>query len=164
MSEIESLIKDIVSQLQSRTETLSLAESCTGGLFSAHLTNLAGVSSVYSGTVVSYANSVKEEIIDVPHDLLLRHGAVSKEVALAMARGVRIRLRTTWSVAITGIAGPTGGTPDKPVGTICFAVVGPSFEEAETQLFKGDRSAIRLASVKYGAYLLNRALGAGSKR
>lgn len=158
MKDLDQLVKDVVSQLQKRSETLSVAESCTGGMVSAAITNLAGVSSVYVGGVVSYANSAKEELLQVPHDILLNHGAVSKEVALNMARGVRLRLRSSWSVAITGIAGPTGGTPDKPVGTVWFAVVGPKFELGEIKQFKGDRTAIRQSSAAHALIMLKQAL------
>jgi PncC family amidohydrolase len=161
VSEIDLLIKDIVSQLQARSETISVAESCTGGMLSAYLTNPAGVSSVYMGGVVSYANAAKESLLQVPADLLLNHGAVSKEVALSMAKGVRRVLRTSWSVAITGIAGPTGGTPDKPVGTVCFAVCGPGFERIDVQRFSGDRAAVRLASATHAARLLKQSLTLG---
>lgn len=160
-TEIEVLIQDVVSHLQRRNETVSFAESCTGGLLSAAMTNLAGVSNVYVGAVVSYANSAKESLLQVPGDLLLNHGAVSKEVALSMAKGVRRVLRTSWSVAITGIAGPTGGTPDKPVGTVCFAVCGPGFERIDVQRYSGDRAAVRLASATHAARLLQQSLTLG---
>ena len=158
MTELDQLIKDIASQMQATGETFSLAESCTGGLLSAQVTNLPGVSSVYIGGVVSYANFAKETLLSVPADLLLNHGAVSREVALAMAHGVRLKLRTSWSLAITGIAGPTGGTPDKPVGTVWFAVAGPGFVEAERQHFQGDRLQVRLASAKFAMQMFKRAL------
>lgn len=159
--ELESLIQDIVSQLQKRNQTLSVAESCTGGWLAKQITDLPGVSNVFIGGVVSYANSAKESLLQVPGDLLLNHGAVSREVALSMAQGVQRVLRTSWSVAITGIAGPTGGTPDKPVGTVCFAVCGPGFERIDVQRFSGDRADIRLASATHAARLLQQSLTLG---
>lgn len=153
---LDELVKDVVSHLSTKKQTLAVAESCTGGMLSAKITDLAGVSNVYLGGVVSYANSAKEGLIDVPHELLLNHGAVSREVASCMATGVRLKLSSSWSVAITGIAGPTGGTPDKPVGTVWFSIAGPNLVEPVTdvQLFKGDRSQIRLASVEHALQML----------
>ena len=144
-----------------RSQTLSVAESCTGGWLAKQITDLPGVSNVFIGGVVSYANSAKESLLQVPGDLLLNHGAVSREVALSMAQGVQRVLRTSWSVAITGIAGPTGGTPDKPVGTVCFAVCGPGFERVDVQRFSGDRVGIRLASATHAARLLQQSLTLG---
>ena len=101
------------------------AESCTGGLIGARVTDLAGISDVYAGGVVSYANDVKRRLLGVPAETLARHGAVSAETARAMAEGVCRRLPCGASVAVTGVAGPGGGTPAKPVGTVWMAVHTP---------------------------------------
>lgn len=143
------LIIKIVEKLDSRGESLGLAESCTGGLLSAQIASLSGVSKVFNGAVVSYANHVKAELLDVPEELLRAFGAVSVQVALKMAEGARAKLRANWAIGITGVAGPTGGTPDKPVGTVCFGLVGPSVAQAECSLFKGSRTEIQEKSALF---------------
>lgn len=155
---VEQLVKDVASQLQMKNQTLSVAESCTGGLLSAQITNLAGVSSIYLGSVVSYANEVKTSVLGVSETTIKTHGAVSRESAKEMASGVRLKLRSDWSVAITGIAGPSGGTLDKPVGTVFIAVVGPNIEVVELQNFNGDRQTIRMSSVTHALNMLKKAL------
>ncbi len=117
-----SLAESVRDVLRSRSITLSLAESCTGGRASALMTSVSGASEVFLGGVVSYANAVKTSFLGVPEPLLLGHGAVSVEVAAAMAEGVRASTGSDIGVAITGIAGPGGGSDEKPVGTVCFAV------------------------------------------
>ncbi len=106
--------------------TLATAESCTGGALSAQLTALAGASNYFVGGVVSYSNEVKESVLHVPHDILATHGAVSEPTAIHMAEGVRRHLHADYGIATTGIAGPGGGSPEKPVGTVWTAVATPS--------------------------------------
>jgi nicotinamide-nucleotide amidase len=155
---IDALTKDVASQLERKKQTLTVAESCTGGLLSGQLTSLAGVSNVYLGGVVCYANALKISLLGVKTETLEKHGAVSRETALEMASGARLRLSSEWSVAITGIAGPSGGTKEKPVGTVWLAVVGPGFEEAVHQQFKGDREQIRNSAVESALTMLLTAL------
>jgi len=119
-----------------RRWTIGTAESCTGGLLAAMITSEAGVSSFFKGSVVSYDAHVKADILRVPHSLMDVLGEVSVPVAKAMAQGARAALKCDWAVSVTGIAGPTGGTPDKPVGTVCFSVAGPAFELSVEKLFK----------------------------
>jgi len=126
-----------------RRFSLSVAESCTGGLLGARLTSIAGSSDVFLGGVVAYSNQVKVRELGVSEELLERVGAVSEEVALAMAQGVCKRLGTHVAIGITGIAGPTGGTPDKPVGTVCIAVVAPDWRRSFRSWFPGDRAEVR---------------------
>jgi len=102
--------------------TLALAESCTGGLLAARLTDVPGISAVFLGGLVTYADEAKVRQLGVDPDLLERHGAVSEPVAMAMAEGVARVLDAQLGLAITGIAGPGGGTPEKPVGTVCFSL------------------------------------------
>ncbi|MGZ3771150.1 MAG: CinA family protein [Bdellovibrio sp.] len=142
-------LQELIKAFRDRKLTVGFAESCTGGALSAFLTEQPGVSDIFMGSVVSYSNEAKVDLLGVRRDTLMQEGAVSEAVARQMAHGVRRQLKTDWSVAITGIAGPTGGTPEKPVGTVCFAIAGPSFEESRKEIFSGDRKAIQQASVDY---------------
>ncbi len=130
---------DLLNELEKlcvlRGLTIGLAESCTGGLLSASICERPGVSKIFKGAVVSYARDVKEAVLGVPKSLMQAHGEVSLPVAQAMAVGAREVLKCDWAVSVTGIAGPSGGTPEKPVGTVCFAISGPSFERVESKIF-----------------------------
>ena len=126
---------------------IATAESCTGGLIAGVITAVAGSSDWFERGFVTYSNAAKIGELGVPGDALDRFGAVSEEVALAMAQGAIRASRAQWAMAVTGIAGPTGGSAEKPVGTVCFAWVGPSVHEAEQRLLAGDRAAIRRESV-----------------
>ncbi|MBD3851339.1 MAG: CinA family nicotinamide mononucleotide deamidase-related protein [Acidobacteria bacterium] len=156
--DVDDLPEVVLERLRRRQETLSVAESCTGGLLSAHLTDVAGASDVFLGGVVSYSNEAKEHLIDVPHETLVEHGAVSEEVACAMAEGVRARFGSNWGAGITGIAGPTGGTEEKPVGLVHWAVAGPDGISAKHHVFLGDRSIVRVWSLNATLDLLRRRL------
>lgn len=145
--DVDDLPEVVLEELRGRHHTLAVAESCTGGLLSAHLTDVPGASEVFLGGVVSYSNEAKEHLIDVPHELLVEHGAVSEEVARAMAEGVRARFRSDWGAGITGIAGPTGGTAEKPVGLVHWAVAGPDGVSAKHHVFLGDRAIVRVWSL-----------------
>lgn len=133
----------LVARLTELGWTLALAESCTGGLLAARVTSVPGASAVFRGGVVAYHNEVKRDALGVPDAMLAAHGAVSAETAQAMAQGARGWLRATLAAAVTGIAGPAGGTAEKPVGLVFVAVSGPRGERAERFLFAGDREAIR---------------------
>lgn len=137
-----SSLQKLKTLCEQRDWRVALAESCTGGLLSSWLTAQPGVSNFFIGSVVSYARSVKENILQVPGPVLAAQGEVSVAVAQFMARGVRQQLQSTWSAAITGIAGPGGGSVDKPVGTVCFAVSGPGFEKACLQHFDSKQSRV----------------------
>jgi len=143
-SEDERTVAELVLDLcRTRGLTLAAAESCTGGLVAARLTDVAGASDVFRGSVVAYANEVKEGELGIPADLLERFGAVSAEVAQAMAAGVRGRLGAEVGVAVTGIAGPRGGTEEKPVGLVFLHAVGPDGEKARRIDLPGDRQMVR---------------------
>jgi nicotinamide-nucleotide amidase len=112
----------VLERLVGQQRTIAFAESCTGGLCAARLTDLPGSSQAFQGGVVAYSNAAKLELLGVPKALLEEHGAVSEPVAAAMAAGARERFSADCAIATTGIAGPAGGTDDKPVGTVCFAL------------------------------------------
>ncbi|NUN05941.1 MAG: CinA family protein [Bdellovibrio sp.] len=147
-------LQELIRSLRDRKLTVGFAESCTGGALSAFLTEQPGISDIFLGSVVSYSNEAKVDLLGVRRDTLMQEGAVSETVARQMAHGVRRQLKTDWSVAITGIAGPTGGTPGKPVGTVCFAIVGPDFEVSGKEIFSGDRKGIQQASVDHAVFWL----------
>lgn len=147
-----------IVELRRRGDSLATAESCTGGLVSARLTEVPGASEVFVGGVVSYSNEVKEAALGVPHEVLVGHGAVSEAVARAMAEGARKRLGADWGVGITGIAGPTGGTDDKPIGLVHWSVAGPSGVTAAHRVFPGDRSVVREWSCNSALDMLRRRL------
>jgi len=125
--------------LVERQWTLAVAESCTGGLISHSITNVPGSSEFFLGGLVAYANEVKRDLLGVSQALLDEHGAVSRETALAMAEGVRRLFRADVAIAVTGIAGPTGGTPTKPVGTTYVAVSTPTGSEVRHHRWTSDR-------------------------
>lgn len=127
---------------------LACAESCTGGLLSSVLTDAPGASAWFAGAVVAYANEVKRNVLGVSQDILDAKGAVSREAALAMARGARGVLRADVAVSVSGIAGPSGGTPQKPVGTVWMAWEGPQGVDVKRFTFQGDRLAIKNQSVR----------------
>lgn len=151
-------LPNLIQLLQGRAQTLSIAESCTGGLLCAQISSFAGVSEIFLGGVVSYSNEAKQNILDVPGSLIKAVGAVSTPVAIRMAHGVREKFHSTWSISITGIAGPSGGTPQKPIGTVCIAICGPGIEESSTQYFKGERTEIQKSSANFAVELLTKYL------
>ena len=154
---LEAVVGDL---LVARGWRLAVAESCTAGLTLARLTDVPGSSAWIVGGVVAYANSVKVAELDVPEALLREHGAVSEPVARAMAEGVRKRLGADVGVAITGIAGPGGGSEEKPVGTVVIAIDGP-LRAVRTVMFPGDRAAIRAHSAAAAIELVRRAAVSG---
>jgi nicotinamide-nucleotide amidase len=133
----------LVARLAARGERVAVAESCTGGLVSELLTRVPGASAVLDLGLVAYANAVKERLAGVPAAALAAHGAVSEPVARALAEGIRTAGAATWGIGITGIAGPTGGTPEKPVGTVHVALAGPSGTQHVARLYRGDRDRVR---------------------
>ena len=140
---MDTLLTSIADVLLGRRQTLATAESCTGGMVGAALTRLPGSSAWYAGGVVAYSNALKTSLLGVPPELLNAHGAVSAETARAMAEGARRRCGTDWAVSLTGIAGPGGGSPDKPVGLVFMAVAGPAETPTFEHRFHGSREQIR---------------------
>ncbi|MBN2564660.1 MAG: nicotinamide-nucleotide amidohydrolase family protein, partial [Candidatus Eisenbacteria bacterium] len=154
----ESLEKVVGYLLSVRRATLSVAESCTGGQLGARLTRIPGSSDYFRGGVTAYSNDVKKRLLKVKAATLKTHGAVSADTALEMAMGVRTLCRTDYGVSITGIAGPGGGTDEKPVGTVHVAVAGPEVASTSTHRFAGGRSAVRRAASQSALELLRRTL------
>jgi nicotinamide-nucleotide amidase len=139
----QSLEQIVGYWLQMRNATLSVAESCTGGLLAERITSIAGSSRYFVGGAVVYSNNLKTEFAGVPADMIERHGAVSREVAAALAEGIRYRCESTLGVGVTGVAGPGGGSPEKPVGLVFHAVASDTGTEIVERNFPGDRKRIR---------------------
>jgi PncC family amidohydrolase len=135
---LESAISQLLRQ---RGLTLAVAESCTGGLVSHRITDVAGSSAYYQGSVTSYSNEIKARVLGVQRETLVRYGAVSEQTALEMARGVRELLGTDIGLSTTGIAGPDGGTPDKPVGLVFVALAAQDGERVERYVWQDERGA-----------------------
>ena len=143
-SELKALSQDIGELLLAKNHVLTLAESCTGGLISALITNTAGSSAWFDSSLVTYSNQAKQDLLQVKEATLTQYGAVSEQVAMEMAIGTLQQGRATISASVTGIAGPDGGTPAKPVGTVCFAWTGEDLPSiSKTYLFQGNREQIR---------------------
>jgi nicotinamide-nucleotide amidase len=143
------LVKRIGSIMLKAGKTLSAAESCTGGLVGMLLTSVPGSSQWFKGGIIAYSNTVKTDILNVSFSVIEENGAVSKETVLAMAAGVRKLIGTDFSVSISGIAGPGGGTTEKPVGTVWIAVRGEKSVSAETKRFAGKRDVVRRKAADY---------------
>lgn len=145
---MERLLDQLAAALLARQQTLATAESCTGGLVGAALTGLPGSSAWYLGGVIAYANDLKVRLLGVPADVLAAHGAVSLETARAMAAGARAATGADFAVSITGIAGPAGGTPEKPVGLVFIGVAAPHGTATFKHHFSGSRAEIRQAATE----------------
>ena len=150
MNELENLAEKIGNELLSRGEKLTTAESCTGGWVAQTITAIAGSSGWFDRGFVTYSNAAKHEMLGVTESTLERHGAVSEATARAMAQGALAHSHADWAISITGIAGPGGGSPEKPVGTVCFAWASNNGGcEAQTRIFSGERTSIREQSVHH---------------
>jgi nicotinamide-nucleotide amidase len=147
--------EEVLAAARAQGLTIATAESCTGGLVAGSLTEIAGSSDVVERGFVTYANAAKTDMLGVPADLIAKVGAVSEEVARAMAEGVLVHAPVDLAVSITGIAGPGGGSPEKPVGLVHFACArrGQTTRH-ERYVFSGDRAAVRLAAVRIALALL----------
>jgi len=148
----------VLDRCRSLQLTLAVAESCTGGLLGARLTAIPGSSDVFFGGVIAYANDVKRDLLDVDQKALDAHGAVSEDVVRQMAEGARARLRTSLGIGITGIAGPGGGTPEKPVGTVWVALAHHDGTRALQLRLIGDREEIRRRATQSALELVRRTL------
>ena len=150
---LQQVVGDLLKS-DARKPTVATAESCTGGWLGKMITDVPGSSAYFAYGWITYANQAKEQLLGVPAELLREHGAVSEPVVLAMANGAKTRANSTVALAISGIAGPDGGTPAKPVGTVCIALAHPSGAEAGTFVFPGDREFIRDRSARMALTLL----------
>ena len=141
-----------------RNATLAVAESCTGGLLAERITTISGSSRYFVGGALVYSNDAKTEFADVPAELIVQHGAVSHEVAASLAEGIRKRCKSTLGVGITGVAGPTGGTPDKPVGLVYHALASETGTKVVEKKFPGDRKRIRWFATQQALDMVRREL------
>ncbi len=153
-----SLARTVGALLQRRQRTLAVAESCTGGLLATYITNIPGSSAYFEGGVVAYSNAVKERVLGVPASVLEHHGPVSSQTAVAMAQGVRRLMHVDLALAVTGIAGPTGGTPEKPVGLVYVALSSAHRDECQEFRWTGDRTENRERAARAALELLHKHL------
>lgn len=144
----------LVATLARKGITCATAESCTGGGVGSAITSVAGASAVYWGGVISYDNSVKRDVLGVPDEVLERKGAVSPECAAAMAEGARKLLKTDLAVSLTGIAGPGGGSKEKPVGLVWFGLACANGVTTESRVFPGDRESVRAKATEHAIGML----------
>ena len=157
-SQGESLEQIVLYFLEMRGGSLAVAESCTGGMVAERLTSVSGSSRAFVGGAVVYSNRLKTELAGVDAELIARHGAVSREVAIALAEGIRERCGSTLGLGITGVAGPTGGSEEKPVGLVYLAVSDADGTEVVEKRFPGDRAGIRFYASQQGLDLVRRRL------
>ena len=151
--------QNMVELYRARGMTCATAESCTGGLVGGAVTSVAGSSEVFLGGIISYANEVKMDVLGVPKDVLDTVGAVSRECAAAMAEGARRLTGADVAVSTTGIAGPGGGSADKPVGLVWFGLATAGGTRTEKAIFRGDRAGIRENAVTHALGMLTMAVG-----
>lgn len=152
---MQNIILQIHKRLLKTAKTVAVAESCTGGLLSSMLTQTPGSSRYFMLGAVTYSNQAKRDILKIPASVIRIKGAVSKETALLMAGNVRRLAKTDLGIAVTGIAGPTGGTPQKPVGTVFIALSSKNKSTCKKFVFKGSRSAVRKQACLKALQLLN---------
>jgi nicotinamide-nucleotide amidase len=154
----DSLEQIVGYYLQMRNSTLAVAESCTGGLLAERITSISGSSRYFLGGSVVYSNELKTEFAGVPANMIAKYGAVSREVGAALAEGIRSRTGATLSIGITGVAGPTGGTPEKPIGRVYVALSSAEGTEIEERNFPGDRKRIRWFATQLALDMVRRKL------
>jgi nicotinamide-nucleotide amidase len=154
LAEAEALL----AAARARGWRITTAESCTGGLIAGLLTAIGGSSDVVDGGAVTYSNAAKTRMLGVPAGTIAAEGAVSEAVARAMAEGARRLAEVDLAIAVTGVAGPGGGTAAKPVGLVWFGLAGPGGVNADSLIFPGDRTAIRMATVRHAVGMLRAAL------
>ena len=149
-----TVAEELIELLKANGLTCATAESCTGGGVGSAITAVPGSSAVFAGGIISYANDVKERVLGVPAETLATVGAVSSETAAQMAKGARELLRVDLAVSLTGIAGPDGGSAEKPVGLVWFGLATPSGVRTEKAIFRGDRARVRAQAVTHALGML----------
>jgi len=159
MKNIKPLTKQIIDYLQKHQQTITFAESCTGGRVASAFTAISGASSILNGSLVTYSNEIKHQWLKVPYEILETKGAVSSECVSYMLDGAKELAKSDYAIAISGIAGPTGGTEFKPVGTVYIGILTPDTKEIFHTLFEGDREQIQESSTVFAieklAFLIN---------
>ncbi len=150
------MARTVVSRLTERKQTISVTESLTGGMLASQIVDVPGASSVLNESYVTYSNEAKSRLLGVLPETLAAHGAVSEQCAREMAEGCRKAARSDWALSTTGIAGPDGGTPTKPVGTVFIACAGPSATVVKELHLRGDRTRVRSMTCLYALDLLRR--------
>ena len=151
---IHTLAQSVVKAATDRGKIIAAAESCTGGMVGAAITDIPGSSAIFDRGFITYSNEAKSELLGVPALLIETHGAVSREVAEAMAEGALAHSRADIAVAVTGVAGPAGGTPDKPVGLVWFGLATRGGVRTERRVFSGTRGEVRRKSVETALELI----------
>ena len=154
MNNIKIKSKELVNKLIEKKLKITSAESCTGGLFASLITSISGSSACFEGSFVTYSNEIKNKIINVKKETLLNYGAVSKECVIEMAENSRKIIKSDISIAISGIAGPDGGSEDKPVGLVWICLSAENYIKAYKNIFSGDRDKIREESVNFALDLV----------
>jgi nicotinamide-nucleotide amidase len=143
------LVEEIINELKKRNLTITCAESCTGGLVASKITQISGSSEVFKGSIITYSNEVKEKELNVKKETMIKYGAVSKEVVSEMLDGVIKKFNSDLAIAISGVAGPTGGTKNKPIGTVIVGIIGFDKKKSINIFhFKGDRIGVQEQSCK----------------
>ncbi len=158
--ELIKLSTDSLQNARNNGFVIATAESCTGGLIAGLFTEIAGSSDVFDRGFVTYSNEAKNELINVPMDIIIKHGAVSPETAHKMAEGVISNSNANISISVTGIAGPTGGSDDKPVGLVYIGISNKKTNETQIfkNIFKGNRSDVRVATIRKALELMNESI------
>jgi len=151
-------LQNIIQTLKANDHTITMAESCTGGRIAAAFTAVPGASTVFRGSCVTYANEIKEEWLGVSTETLQQYGAVSQECVAEMLHGIRQKADADYAIAVSGIAGPDGGSAEKPVGTVYIGLLTPLDTIIQSCLFSGDREAVQQASVETAITLLEKNL------
>jgi len=150
MKTYRTITEQIINKLKSTGETITFAESCTGGRIAAEFTAISGASAVLNGSVITYSNEIKHQWLNVSEQTLLKYGAVSAQCVAEMLTGVVAMSGADYAIAVSGIAGPTGGTPDKPVGTVYIGIMVPNQKpKIYHNLFDGDREQVQSSSVEF---------------
>ena len=150
----DTLPSVLIKELTKRNQTIVFAESCTGGLLSSSLTSISGASQVFQGSIVSYSNELKNVLLNISEDKLNKYGAVSEEVCEAMAINVKNKLGADWAIAISGIAGPSGGTQEKPVGLVYISIAGPNNHVTNIKkIFNSARTRIEIQTLSVNVCL-----------